>query len=103
MNEEDNQHTDVMMDQNQGDEHTDNAHPNDEYDPTYEQRPDELQSDSSSSSSSESKCPSWMLEDLEGPQDNVIFANRPPYHAGKRFKILKAFQKVKQKKKKEKG
>ncbi|KAG8375051.1 hypothetical protein BUALT_Bualt10G0059600 [Buddleja alternifolia] len=36
-----------------------------------------------SDASSVSDCPSWLLEDLEGPQDDDIFAERPPDHAKK--------------------
>ncbi|KAG8368964.1 hypothetical protein BUALT_Bualt15G0101000 [Buddleja alternifolia] len=48
-----------------------------------------------SDSSSVSDCPSWMLEDLEGPDDDDIFQERPPDHAKKLFKALRSFLKDK--------
>ncbi|KAG8367491.1 hypothetical protein BUALT_Bualt16G0077500 [Buddleja alternifolia] len=54
-----------------------------QHDPTFQR--DEYESDSDSSSIS--YCPSWMLEDLEGPDDeDDIFQERPPDHAKKLFK-----------------
>ncbi|KAG8362889.1 hypothetical protein BUALT_BualtUnG0027200 [Buddleja alternifolia] len=48
-----------------------------------------------SDSSSVSDCPSWMLEVLEGPDDDDIFQERPPDHAKKLFKALRSFLKDK--------
>ncbi|KAG8369753.1 hypothetical protein BUALT_Bualt14G0046500 [Buddleja alternifolia] len=43
-------------------------------------------------------CPSWMLEDLEGPQDDDIFADKPADHALKIFKTLRAYLRDKERK-----
>ncbi|KAG8375936.1 hypothetical protein BUALT_Bualt09G0010800 [Buddleja alternifolia] len=73
------------------------------FDPTYEPQSDEAQSDTSE----DSDCPSWMLEDLEGPSDDDIFVSKPPDHERKLLKRLRAFMKqrkqkiVEQKRKKE--
>ncbi|KAG8375322.1 hypothetical protein BUALT_Bualt10G0088200 [Buddleja alternifolia] len=50
-----------------------------------------------SDSSFISDCPSWMLEDFEGPMDDDIFANKAPDHAITIFKTLRAFIKEKKK------
>ncbi|KAG8379207.1 hypothetical protein BUALT_Bualt07G0064600 [Buddleja alternifolia] len=46
-----------------------------------------------------SDCPSWMLEDFEGPMDDDIFANKAHDHAITIFKTLRAFIKEKKEKK----
>ncbi|KAL0392824.1 UNVERIFIED_CONTAM: hypothetical protein Sradi_2505200 [Sesamum radiatum] len=55
-------------------------------------------SDSGSSDSSASQCPSWMLEDLEGPLDDHIFESRPDGHARKLFKTMRVFLREQKKK-----
>ncbi|KAG8367337.1 hypothetical protein BUALT_Bualt16G0061700 [Buddleja alternifolia] len=50
-----------------------------------------------SDSSFISDCPSWMLEDFEGPMDDDIFANKASDHAITIFKTLRAFIKEKKK------
>ncbi|KAK4392763.1 hypothetical protein Sango_2054100 [Sesamum angolense] len=55
-------------------------------------------SDSGGSDSSASQCPSWMLEDLEGPPDDDIFESRPDGHARKLFKIMRVFLREQKKK-----
>ncbi|KAG8375031.1 hypothetical protein BUALT_Bualt10G0057300 [Buddleja alternifolia] len=61
-------------------------------DPTYEGGGDDEEEESLYDSSL-SDCPNWMFEDFEGPEDDDIFASRPPDHARKLFKTLKAFVK----------
>ena len=58
---------------------------------SYEQ--DENSDDDLSDSSQVSSCPSWMLEDLEGPDDDDIFASRSPDHARKLFKHIRNYLK----------
>ncbi|KAL0408082.1 UNVERIFIED_CONTAM: hypothetical protein Sradi_1742600 [Sesamum radiatum] len=55
---------------------------------------------SSSSDSTASQCPSWLLEDLEGPLDDDIFEHRPPDHTRKLFKAIRSFVREQRKKKK---
>ncbi|KAL0298523.1 UNVERIFIED_CONTAM: hypothetical protein Sradi_6512100 [Sesamum radiatum] len=55
-------------------------------------------SDSGGSDSSASQCPSWMLEDLEGPLDDDIFESRPDGHARKLFKTMRVFLREQKKK-----
>ncbi|KAG8375036.1 hypothetical protein BUALT_Bualt10G0057900 [Buddleja alternifolia] len=61
-------------------------------DPTYEGGGDDEEEESLSDSSL-SDFPDWMFEDFEGPEDDDIFASRPPDHARKLFKTLRAFVK----------
>ncbi|KAG8387957.1 hypothetical protein BUALT_Bualt02G0075200 [Buddleja alternifolia] len=58
-------------------------------DPTYEPQSD---------TSEDSDCPSWMLEDLEGPSDDDIFVSKPPDHEKKLLKRLRAFMKQRKQK-----
>ncbi|KAK4390054.1 hypothetical protein Sango_2068700 [Sesamum angolense] len=46
------------------------------------------ESESNSNSSLVSDCPSWMLEDLEGPWDDDIFTNRPENYTRTMLKTL---------------
>ncbi|KAL0297765.1 UNVERIFIED_CONTAM: hypothetical protein Sradi_6828600 [Sesamum radiatum] len=55
-------------------------------------------SDFGGSDSSASQCPSWMLEDLEGPLDDDIFESRPDDHARKLFKTMRVFLREQKKK-----
>ncbi|KAL0415683.1 UNVERIFIED_CONTAM: hypothetical protein Slati_3400200 [Sesamum latifolium] len=59
------------------------------------------ESESNSDTSSASECPSWMLEDLEGPWDDDIFSNRPENYTRTMLKTLRSFIKEKRKKKHE--
>ncbi|KAG8362987.1 hypothetical protein BUALT_BualtUnG0016300 [Buddleja alternifolia] len=62
-----------------------------QHDPTLQRD----ESESGLDSSSVSDCPSWMLEVLEGPDDDDIFQERSPDHAKKLFKALRSFLKDK--------
>ncbi|KAL0430340.1 UNVERIFIED_CONTAM: hypothetical protein Sradi_0660000 [Sesamum radiatum] len=57
-------------------------------------------SESSSSDSSTSQCPSWLLEDLEGPFDDDIFEARPSDHTRKLFITMRDFVRAQKRKKK---
>ncbi|KAK4387796.1 hypothetical protein Sango_2386200 [Sesamum angolense] len=50
------------------------------------------ESESNSNSSLVSDCPSWMLEDLEGPWDDDIFTNRPENYTRTMLKTLRVIQ-----------
>ncbi|KAL0311109.1 UNVERIFIED_CONTAM: hypothetical protein Sangu_2405600 [Sesamum angustifolium] len=47
---------------------------------------EEYVGDGQSGSSSDSDCPSWMLEDLEGPLDDDIFVSRDAEYGRKLMK-----------------
>ncbi|KAG8378805.1 hypothetical protein BUALT_Bualt07G0023100 [Buddleja alternifolia] len=49
--------------------------------------------ESESDASSVSDCPSWICEDLEGPNDDDIITIRPPDHGKKLLKAMRAFLK----------
>ncbi|KAL0303343.1 UNVERIFIED_CONTAM: hypothetical protein Sradi_6202400 [Sesamum radiatum] len=59
------------------------------------------ESESNYDASSASECPSWMLEDLEGPWDDDIFSNRSENYTRTMLKTLRSFIKEKRKKKHE--
>ncbi|KAG8363642.1 hypothetical protein BUALT_Bualt19G0043800 [Buddleja alternifolia] len=61
-----------------------------EADPTFDGN---VEAESESDLSDISVCPSWMLEDLEGLDDDDIFATRPPNHGKKLLKKLRDFMK----------
>ncbi|KAG8373031.1 hypothetical protein BUALT_Bualt12G0128600 [Buddleja alternifolia] len=58
-------------------------------DPTFDGN---VEAESESNSSDISDCPSWMLEDLKGPDDNDIFATRPFNHGNFHIDMFKAIK-----------
>ncbi|KAL0305156.1 UNVERIFIED_CONTAM: hypothetical protein Scaly_2994100 [Sesamum calycinum] len=59
------------------------------------------ESESNSNSSLVSDCPSWMLEDLEGPWDDDIFTNRPENYTRTMLKTLRSLMRERRKKRKQ--
>ncbi|KAK4410434.1 hypothetical protein Sango_0116400 [Sesamum angolense] len=60
------------------------------------------ESESNSNSTLVSNCPSWMLEDLEGPWDDDIFTNRPKNYTRTMLKTLRSLMR-KQEQQNERG